>query len=354
MGLLTDTIKDKIKQNQAKAEAKYKGASIRNANIALATEFGDEELVRKITTVAESVGDDPDAQKTISEFLKKSMEQDSKIQRQEKMIRQFQSGSFGDSGQSAGVPSGDSQQGEGFFPSSINIDGMTIKSEAGIRREKEIAADVEVEKQVKAERRKFQEKMKVEGKTLQGQLIQSSILWKEMSDITERQTGVKPGRAAGMINMFGKAAGTNPKVAEFVGDAVETATSLGKMAAPSARMGPEMISLFRETIMNEWSTEDEALGQMVSSMANSMIKIAATNEKEFPDGIDFEQVMEFRKNAYAAFRTIVGKGTFQENLKLGVPTKSKKSGKFKVGDTREKDGITYERQEDGTWLPKKS
>lgn len=63
-----EAIKEKIKNDQTKADEKYKATTLRNANIALATQFGDEDIAKKIITVSEGLGDNSEGQKIISEF----------------------------------------------------------------------------------------------------------------------------------------------------------------------------------------------------------------------------------------------------------------------------------------------
>lgn len=65
-----ELLKEKIKADQAKAEEKYKATTLRNSNIAIATEFGDQDIAKKIINVSEAVGDSSEGQKNVNEFAK--------------------------------------------------------------------------------------------------------------------------------------------------------------------------------------------------------------------------------------------------------------------------------------------
>lgn len=69
-----ELIKEKIKESQAKADEKYKADTLMNANIAMATEFGDPEIAKKVTLIAEKAGSSSEAQKAIGEFTSKFLQ----------------------------------------------------------------------------------------------------------------------------------------------------------------------------------------------------------------------------------------------------------------------------------------
>jgi hypothetical protein len=69
-----EEMKLRIKQEQAKADEKYKATSLRNANMAMATQFGDEDFMKKVMTISEELGDSLEGQKILGEFTKKSLE----------------------------------------------------------------------------------------------------------------------------------------------------------------------------------------------------------------------------------------------------------------------------------------
>lgn len=75
-----EAIQEKIKQDQAKAENQYKATTMRNSSIAAAYELGGEELAKKVMTVAEAAGNDPDAQKNVTEFIKTFGDQQKQLQ----------------------------------------------------------------------------------------------------------------------------------------------------------------------------------------------------------------------------------------------------------------------------------
>lgn len=70
-----EAIREKIKQDQAKADEKYKATTIRNSNIAIATQFGDQDISQKIIKISEGLGDNSEGQKIVSEFATKLLSQ---------------------------------------------------------------------------------------------------------------------------------------------------------------------------------------------------------------------------------------------------------------------------------------
>jgi hypothetical protein len=74
-----DAIKEKIKQSQAKADEKYKAETLKNSNIAMASQFGDEDIAKKIITISEAAGNSSEAQKNIGEFVSKILQQNQKM-----------------------------------------------------------------------------------------------------------------------------------------------------------------------------------------------------------------------------------------------------------------------------------
>lgn len=73
-----EAIKEKIKLDQTKAEEKYKATTLRNANMALATQFGSEDIAKKIMLVSEELGDSVEGQKIVSEFAQKMLQDKAK------------------------------------------------------------------------------------------------------------------------------------------------------------------------------------------------------------------------------------------------------------------------------------
>jgi len=103
---------------------------------------------------------------------------------------------------------------------------------------------------------------------------------KETSKITGGQVQGS-GRIGGTVTAFLGAIGKNSKVAPFRGQLIETATAIAKIAAPSAKVGPELIKVFSETLPDigffATSTSAEALEQTVTSITNAFINFRATN-----------------------------------------------------------------------------
>jgi hypothetical protein len=77
------------------------------------------------------------------------------------------------------------------------------------------------------------------------------------------------GRAGGAARLVTGATGVNPYVKAFEGQLVESAAALAKLAAPSARVGQEIINQFKKTLPTKWSTMPEAITQIRFSMHNA-------------------------------------------------------------------------------------
>lgn len=98
------------------------------------------------------------------------------------------------------------------------------------------------------------------------------------------------GRFGGLVTSGLGAIGRNPKVAGFKGQLVETATAIAKIAAPSAKVGPELIKLFSTTLPDisffGTTTTSEAIDQTATSITNAFINFAVTNPDQVPGEID--------------------------------------------------------------------
>jgi len=122
------------------------------------------------------------------------------------------------------------------------------------------------------------------------------------------------GRIGGTVTAFLGAIGKNPKVKAFQGDLVETSTAIAKIAAPSAKVGPDLIKLFKKTLPDIGffitSTDQEAREQIITSITNGFINYMATHPEE-SEGANldlFEAQMRQVVNAFAD----TGETIFQE------------------------------------------
>jgi hypothetical protein len=152
----------------------------------------------------------------------------------------------------------------------------------------------------------------------------------EMVTETEKQTGKQAGRVGGAFTSFLGKTGKNPKVAPFKGQLVETSIALAKIAAPSAKVGPEFAKLMATTLPDNFSNMEEARGQIITSMTNAFANYAASNPDEFPE---FD-VDTFEAAATEMVDTIVNRQkslTQKVESKTGeVKGKIQKVGRFQV------------------------
>ena len=105
--------------------------------------------------------------------------------------------------------------------------------------------------------------------------------FEEMVNETEKISGKKAGRLGGAFTSFLGKTGQNPKVAPFKGQLVETSIALAKIAAPSAKVGPEFSELMQTTLPNNFSNIEEARGQIITSMTNAFANLAASSRNLF-------------------------------------------------------------------------
>jgi len=87
------------------------------------------------------------------------------------------------------------------------------------------------------------------------------------------------GRGAGIKNLLTGATGENPYVKPFQGQLVEAAAALAKLAAPSARVGQEIIAQFKKTLPTQFSNMDEFASQIRFSLHNAYATALANNGK---------------------------------------------------------------------------
>jgi hypothetical protein len=123
------------------------------------------------------------------------------------------------------------------------------------------------------------------------QLLQSGLLYHQMMGWNSRAIpGIEklPTRIPqGMANkLFGEVLGQNPYVEPFKGDQIETAASLMKIAAPSARGGERLIEMFQQTLPKIWSTPEESKMQIVNSMANGVYNLISADPEGFEEWVD--------------------------------------------------------------------
>lgn len=78
----TEILKGKIKDAQDKADEKYKATTLMHSNIALASQFGDQDMAKKIMAISEAAGNSVDAQKNIGDIIKGQLDPNKQIANQ--------------------------------------------------------------------------------------------------------------------------------------------------------------------------------------------------------------------------------------------------------------------------------
>lgn len=153
-------------------------------------------------------------------------------------------------------------------------------------------------------------------------LEQSLTLFGQMAKDTKDRTGLNPGRLAGIVNVVTGALGINPFVKPFEGDKVETATGVAKIAAPSAKVGPDLINMFGQTLPGKFTTMSEAKNQIVNTISNGIFEeLSASGEQVDVNAIRAEVSEEV--DDFIASREDIFGGLGSTNI-----PQSRRSGRF--------------------------
>jgi len=125
----------------------------------------------------------------------------------------------------------------------------------------------------------------LQAKAVENLLRSTVAAWKTM-----RETTGESGRIAGVKNWVAGKLGElspsigvkeNPNVVAFQGQINETASALAKIANPSGRPGPELIRMFKETLMNLGSTDKEMQAQMRDSIHSAYSRAFASRGQTY-------------------------------------------------------------------------
>lgn len=210
--------------------------------------------------------------------------------------------------------------------------------QAGIRK-----GEIEAQKQARAQEVKEAVKTKRNFKIAQGKLALTFKKFDEAVKETKRITGVSgAGRLGGLVTAGLGATGINPKVKAFEGQQIEASTAIAKIAAPSAKVGPDLISIFSKTLPSvgffSTSTTPEAIDQTATSVTNAFINYVSTNPEEFPDGADFDV---FRQQMTDMFTKMAERGG---GLKEGQQTGLPKINPQQIDVMKQKGAVLFDRQ----------
>jgi len=152
------------------------------------------------------------------------------------------------------------------------------------------AANIQKEKEVSAEAGKKAAGSQRDFLIAKGKLRTTFGAFKAMAE----QAGGS-GRVFGFKNLFQGTTGQNPYVKAYQGQLVEAAAALAKLAAPSARVGQEIIAQFKKTLPTQFSTMDEAINQIRFSLHNAFATALGQSGEEMTPEIA-NQIDEFVKD----------------------------------------------------------
>lgn len=138
--------------------------------------------------------------------------------------------------------------------------------------------------------------------------------WHKMTQATQDQFGVGPGRISGLLSKLGGATGTNPYYQPFKTSLLETEVQMAKLSAPSARIGPDLIKTFGVVAPTEFNNSKEARNNYITSLTNAYSTYATSNPDKFPDGANIDKFQELASKMYDQ---IVDQGAMSKAFKDG-------------------------------------
>lgn len=141
--------------------------------------------------------------------------------------------------------------------------------------QKEKASKIEIEKQIGADIGKKRAEAQINFDIAKGKLKTTAGAFKAMI----QQEGA--GRIGGFQRELTGRTGKNPYVNAFEGQLVEAAASLAKLAAPSARVGQEIIAQFKKTLPTKYSNWGEFVSQLRFSLHNAYATALGNMNQEY-------------------------------------------------------------------------
>lgn len=166
------------------------------------------------------------------------------------------------------------------IPEGYEIVGYDQKGQPMVRKKQPTLKEKEIikaEGRVLAEREKQKAQAETDFLMAKNKLATTIGAFKAMI-----QSAGGAGRIPGFVGseLAGRA-GINPYAEAYKGQLVEAAAALAKLAAPSARVGQDIIAQFKKTLPTTLSTEKEALNQIRFSLHNAFATVLAKNGKSY-------------------------------------------------------------------------
>tara|TARA_Y100000310_G_C20613476_1_gene779286 strand:- start:422 stop:1612 length:1191 start_codon:yes stop_codon:yes gene_type:complete len=201
-----------------------------------------------------------------------------------------------------------------------DVETARLKSAATGEEQKKKEVKTQEAKFAAAQQRNFRRtrlKMLQSARTLTDAFGQTTRLLEATGTGAETllQPGAGPGgRLFGGLTRALGALGFNKFVKTFSGNLVEVATGIAKIAAPSAKIGPDMIEQFKKTLPDLSGNPQEAIEQLAVSAATAYNDVIATTidaEGKFVFESDEDQDAEsarFFKSFKSALENIFARG----------------------------------------------
>ncbi len=201
--------------------------------------------------------------------------------------------------------------------------GITVKFEQGPEAkiaEQQASADIEVNKQVKAQKQKDISDTRQDLTNARLKIGTAFDSWLNVIDRTKRLTGVDPGIFGGAITeVLGKTK-ANEFVNAFKGGLVEYAAAVGRISMPGAR-ATRLINLFKQTAPTTFDTVPSAIEQSGLSFRNGLSTSMSREPESFlPDFTgsdeDFNKLDVMLRDFQNTYREGLMKLAFDKNPEL--------------------------------------
>lgn len=225
------------------------------------------------------------------------------------------------------------QQGNGLIfkgaQGVVNLPGVRAEERTKLGVELEGApkkAQIEVGKQVSAQAAKAKEQMDRNSRTLSNKAINLVSAFKRLKKDTPTFEGFGPtvrnvgqSFAGKFQRSIVKGTGANPAIKAYNGLLDEISTAVGKMAAPSAKVGPDLIKVFRGTLPDIDSSWQEFADQLSFSLQNAEASRAAFSKEQYDPVKTQKEINKLLGQAMPGFEFVEFKKRVKDSLIVGNP-----------------------------------
>lgn len=173
----------------------------------------------------------------------------------------------------------------GGIPEDMEVVGYDQKGQPMIRKRQPTIIEKEKAKADAKEAAKIQESKRKAQEDFLTAKNKLSTTWAAFQAMEKAGGGGGTGPGTKLKAVLGRElagkAGINPYTEAYKGQLNEAAAALAKLASPSARVGQEIIEMFRQTLPSTISTTPEAMNQIRFSLHNAFATVLSKNGEEY-------------------------------------------------------------------------